>query len=235
MCDAKAEESVSEAQLAALADELPILGELLRARFEGPDLDLDAAKFYAALGPRLEHEMGSLHFDDTQSSLQQRFDLLAENRAGQWRAFTERVMIDTRRNAHLEQSRSIEDIAFAHRRDDVEATLDEVDPDFEHRFYDGVMQRLAAPPKPRAIVFIEYLRSWFQPKPVAFASLALALTVAFLALNLGYFQRALSPTTPSAIAPQLFGEVQVDAIQFEGTVTLSQSNEVTVIWLASAG
>ena len=56
MCDAKAEESVSEAQLAALADELPILGELLRARFEGPDLDLDAAKFYAALGPRLEHE-----------------------------------------------------------------------------------------------------------------------------------------------------------------------------------
>jgi len=222
---------VSEAQLQALDAEMPQLGALLRWSFdEALPKDAPGSDFCASLEDRLSKEMEQLDFVAEQQLLQHQFENILESRNGQWSAFAERVLDEARRQETQALGRPLEKQVYARMEDEIESTLDEMEARFEHQFMSQLVGRLAEPPRAGWQNLVNRFRQWMSPPPWAWGSIAVAMTALFVVFS------ASNPDKTQVLGPPASanGEVRVDAIQFEGTVTLSQSDEVTVIWLASA-
>ena len=149
-------------------------------------------------------------------------------RAGQWSAFTQQV-VDA---VHREQVKSarlpLPEQTVEFLRDEIENSLDVQEPRFERDFFAELQTKIQAEQKSLREKLLEFLAAFFRPVPWAWGSAALALAVTIFIVSTP------SPSNQVMSIAEPEHRVLVEAVQFEGTVTLSQSEELTVIWLASA-
>lgn len=164
--------------------------------------------------------VGELLREDTREEL--------ERRDGEWNAFTSAVFrqLDLEDLGHARAS--LEDQALDLFKAEIEAELTASAPRFEEAFKEGVEARIFA--SAREPSWWEKLQAaakdLFRPAPMFRMAGAAA---AFGVLMLAVVSR--SPD-PEVIAEALPGEVSVESIGFEGTVTVVPQQGVTVIWLS---
>jgi hypothetical protein len=216
------EEQLTE-QDALFAD----LGACLRLQSDAVIDAPDWGSFHPQLVTRLDELAEQLDFETENQVLSSYFEEAVSHRAGQWSAFTERVLDHAIRTEKQDLREPVQAQAVRELEADIESTLDEIEPRFENQFYRDLQNRMVAPISPWHRVS-SAIRDFFNPPSWAWGSFAVAITAAFLFLSTSG-QETVHPLKVSSP-----NKVQVDAIQFEGTVTLSQSEDLTVIWLAEA-
>jgi hypothetical protein len=122
----------------------------------------------------------------------------------------------------------------------VAAELDQVQPRFESEFREEVEDRIAEPAPAGLAAFWARLSGWMDELGAGVRLGLAGAAVAAAAILMIVFAPANVPTDPERprIEPgppmARVGEVTIDHVAFEGTVTLSQDEGVAVIWLADA-
>ena len=219
---------VSEEQLRLQELAFADLATCLRLQTEQAVAVEDWPKFQSQLSLSLDESVESLDFANEQALLSTHFEAAVSERGGQWTAFTERVIDQALRSEQQASRQPVQVQVVQELEGDIESTLDQLEPRFENQFYRELGNRIAQPsPSPWHRISAA-VKAWLSPPSWAWGSLAVAMTAAFLFLSTPE-QDNVNPMKVSSP-----NKVQVDAIQFEGTVTLSQSEDVTVIWLAEA-
>jgi len=222
------ESVVGPEELARQIEQAPQLGLCLRSYMDAELDSLSWSDFSLQVTERIEIQSEEIDFRVIGNAVRAQSHDEIEQREGQWSAFTQRVLDEAWRVSSQAARQPLEVQALNQLEGDIESTLDGIEPDFEHRFYAQLQGRLVkAPFSPRR--YLQRIGEWFRPPQWAWGSLAVAMTVAFAWVNLAPSDKPMVPVSPASAL-----SVRVDAIQFEGTVTLSQSEDVTVIWLASA-
>jgi|GEM_PF-4403528 len=173
---------------------------------------------------------------DVYAELEQEFepDLLAwkhsalSSREGQWSAFTEQVVEAVHRDQIKNARLPLAEQTVKYMREDIEVSVDSQEARFERDFFSELQNRIEDNRKTLGERFLDFFGAFLRPVPLAWGSAAFAVAAAV------FFVQA--PTSPEKPLPIVETEhrVLVEAVQFEGTVTLSQSEDLTVIWLASA-
>jgi hypothetical protein len=219
---------VSEEQLARQETAFVRVGAGLRSWSDASEDDRPWAEFYPQVQARIHQMQEEIDFQPEHEVLQSQFEAVIQQRDGQWSAFTQRVLDEAEQSSTLERRRGAQAQALTQMESDIESTLDGIEPDFEHRFYAQLQARLAQPPPSRWQAYMQGIAKWMRPPQWAFGAFAVAMTAMFVWVNTS------TPKPRPLSAAPASGQVRVDTIQFEGTVTLSQSEDLTVIWLASA-
>ena len=227
------DENLDEAEFTAEAFEAQEaeflqLGQALRAHGQTWENSQNWPQFYPRLEERLFDTMESLSFEQEQAALRDHLEQAVEDRQGQWTAFTQRVLEEANRAEIVASRQPLPVQAVQELQADIESTLDDVEPRFENQFFRQLQGQLSQEKISVWQRLANTLSQWMRPPSWAWGSLAVAMMVAFALV----FSSPRGPIEPAAVISA--NKVQVDSIQFEGTVTLSQSEGLTVIWLADA-
>ena len=219
-------EQETEEQLCAQELSLDLAFDHLRKSSEARIEDVDWSLFHSKIEERIEQEI--------HAELEQAFepDLLAwkqqtlSTREGQWSAFTEQVVDAVYRDQVQNARLPLDEQTLKYMREEIEVSVDAQEARFQRDFSQNfklrwrITKNLYVKSSPS---FWRFLR----PVPWAWGSAALALAVAVFLVGV--------PSSIEKPLPVVSLSIElVEAVQFEGTVTLSQSEDLTVIWLASA-
>lgn len=150
-------------------------------------------------------------------------------RDGEWNAFTSAVFrqLDQEDLGHARAS--LEDQAIDLFKAGIEAELTASAPRFEEAFREEVEQRIFQSAKEPTLWqrLQDSMKALLRPSPMFTMAGAAALGVMLFAV-------VNRTPDPEVIAEALPGEVSVESIGFEGTVTVVPQQGVTVIWLSGA-
>jgi hypothetical protein len=162
------------------------------------------------------------------------------SRSGAWVAFGEGIRRELGLRARQDARLPADERAIRELREDVAAELDQVQPRFESEFREEVEDRIAEPAPAGLAAFWARLSGWMDELGAGVRLGLAGAAVAAAAILMIVFAPANVPTDPERprIEPgppmARVGEVTIDHVAFEGTVTLSQDEGVAVIWLADA-
>lgn len=162
------------------------------------------------------------------------------SREGQWTAFREQIQWRLDRHAGAVQQMNLEDQAIRAWVDEVEGEVASAAPRFEGAFREELESRIFE----RGIERPPWWRPWIDRAREAFTAkpawgLALAGGAAAVALAVGLDPDVSAPEGPAGsaavvAAPGSAGTVQVDALAFDGSATVTVDAGVTLVMLASA-
>lgn len=200
----------------------------LRKSSEEQIESVDWSLFQSKIEERIEQEI--------HAELEEAFepDLLAwkqqtlSTREGQWSAFTEQVVDAVYRDQVQNARLPLDEQTLKYMREEIEVSVDAQEARFQRDFFSELQTRMEDNQKSLREKLAEFFGAFLRPVPWAWGSAALALAVAVFLVGV--------PPSIEKPLPVVESEhrVLVEAVQFEGTVTLSQSEDLTVIWLASA-
>lgn len=219
---------VSTSQLASQSASMSLILQRLRADAREQLESVDWSLFQAEVEDRVERDVNATLELEFEPDLAAWKHSALSSREGQWSAFTEQVIDAVHRDQIKNARLPLAEQTVEYLREDIEVSVDAQEARFERDFFSELQNRIEDNRKTLGERIFEFFGAFLRPVPLAWGSAAFALAVAL------FFVRA--PLSPEESLPVVESEhrVLVEAVQFEGTVTLSQSEDLTVIWLASA-
>ena len=153
-------------------------------------------------------------------------------RDGQWSAFSESVRRQIRQDAVATARKPLAEQAIDQLREDVHAEVEAVAQRFESSFADRVDQRIATQEPGLWARLVAWFEDQASPARMAFGGFAAAAAAAMVLFVLVPGDQGMQQPAVAALSPG--GEVTVNEVSFEGTVTMFEEDGIAVIWLEDA-
>ena len=219
---------ISASELASQSASMSPILERLRADAREQVESVDWSLFQAEVEDRVERDVHATLELEFEPDLAAWKRSVLSSREGQWSAFTEQVIDAVHRDQIKNARLPLAEQTFKYLREDIEVSVDTQEARFERDFFSELQSRIEDNQKTLGERILDFFGAFLRPVPLAWGSAAFALAIALF-----FIRVPLSSDTPIPVVESEH-RVLVEAVQFEGTVTLSQSEDLTVIWLASA-
>ncbi len=187
---------------------------MLRSETEAVDLSGFVDAVWARVDRPAEYAVGAL--------LRSEIEAAVEAREDAWNSFSAAVLRRLDRPVEAGSLELLEARALAALRADVEDEVQARAPQFEEAFKEAVESRIfqAAQAEPNLWERVRgFFADFFTPRGLGWVAAASAAV--FLMVALGGRQEARAPV----------GQVSVERISFEGSVTVMEQEGITVVWL----
>ena len=221
-------ERETEDYLCAKDPSLSMASRFLRQESETQAKSVDWSLFQAEVEDRVERDVHATLELEFEPDLAAWKHSVLSSREGQWSAFTEQIIDAVHRDQIKNARLPLAEQTVKYLREEIEVSVDTQEARFERDFFSELQNRIEDNRKTLGERILDFFGAFLRPVPLAWGSAAFALAIAL------FFVRV--PLSSEKPLPVVESEhrVLVEAVQFEGTVTLSQSEDLTVIWLASA-
>jgi hypothetical protein len=227
-----------DAMVEAPRDDLTPVAEALQAESAEVAGAVDWDRFSSSLMARVEAEVAAeavaLEAPSSVHGLledEMRDEVLSRDQ--QWSSFTDGVMSKIAAQERQAKKAPLEERAVQEFKREVAHELEEVEPRFEHDLKDQVQQGVAHPDPGTFTRIGNWWRGLKESRRwVNGLGLAAAATAALALIVLAPESPNRAP--PEVVNPIALGEVSVEEVSFEGSVTVMQGGGATVVWLAES-
>lgn len=208
----------------------PIPAEVRAALITARDEAIAARDFHGVADAAIARAVEATEASAPEVAALLRAEATAAADARDWGMFSASVDETIRADRRATARAPLDEQAISHLRAEVEAELDAVAPRFEKKFAKDVDKGIAADRPGLFDGIVEWFRDLTTPARWAIGGLA----TAGAALLVLFATATPPPSIPDGPQMAQIGEVSVDDVSFEGTITVMSDDGIAVIWLSDA-